>query len=206
MKNILVVGAHPDDIELGCMGTIMRLKKEGKKIYGLILTKGENWEKKTYIDRMEEQNDSSSYFAFEKFYVGNFKDGYLRRDSEMIDFISQIIIENKIDTVFCQYYEDSHQDHVISAQVTKSACMHSDNLLYYESLTSQNFSPNLFVGITDYEIKKENALMLFSSQIKKYNGRNQNLVDYVNSKGKIYGIKIKCAYAEGFVVDKLKYN
>ena len=48
MENILIVGAHPDDIELGCIGSLMKLKKEGKKIVYLVMTNGGNWEKKTY--------------------------------------------------------------------------------------------------------------------------------------------------------------
>lgn len=46
MKNILVIGAHPDDIEIGCTGTILKLKEEGKKVYCLIMTNGGNWLKK----------------------------------------------------------------------------------------------------------------------------------------------------------------
>lgn len=42
MENILIVGAHPDDIELGCIGSLMKLKKEGKKIVYLVMTNGGN--------------------------------------------------------------------------------------------------------------------------------------------------------------------
>ena len=46
MENVLVIGAHPDDIELGCIGTVLKLKSAGKKIIYLVMTNGGNWEKK----------------------------------------------------------------------------------------------------------------------------------------------------------------
>ena len=54
MENILIVVAHPDDIEFGCIGSLMILKKDGKKIVYLVMTNGGNWEKKTYKDRVDE--------------------------------------------------------------------------------------------------------------------------------------------------------
>lgn len=46
MENVLVIGAHPDDIELGCIGTVLKLKSAVKKIIYLVMTNGGNWEKK----------------------------------------------------------------------------------------------------------------------------------------------------------------
>lgn len=204
MNNILIVGAHPDDIELGCIATVLKLKNEGKRVYCLIMTKGENWLKKTYKERVEEQNLSFENRNFDKVYIGEFKDGYITRDADAIDYVSKIIDENNIDTVFCQYYEDSHQDHVATSLVVKSASLNCDNLLYYESLTSKNFFPNFFVDISNYENEKKEMLKCFTSQINKYMKRNQNLIEYVDSKDKLNGIKIRKKYAEGFIVDK--YN
>lgn len=202
MKNILIVGAHPDDIELGCIATVLKLKDEGKKVFCLIMTKGENWLEKTYEERIEEQGLSFKNKSFDRIYIGEFKDGYIKRESDVIDYVSNIIKENNIDTIFCQYYEDSHQDHVNTSLVVKSASLNCDNLLYYESLTSKNFFPNFFVDVSNYENEKKEMLRCFTSQINKYSNRNQNLIEYVNSKDKLNGIKIKKNYAEGFIVDK----
>lgn len=56
MKNVLVIGAHPDDIEIGCIGTVLKLKNEGKKIIYLVMTNGGNWEKKLmWIECMKQK-------------------------------------------------------------------------------------------------------------------------------------------------------
>lgn len=47
MDNILIIGAHPDDIELGCIGSLLKFKEQNKKIIYLVMTNGSNWEKKT---------------------------------------------------------------------------------------------------------------------------------------------------------------
>ena len=203
MENILIMGAHPDDIELGCIGSLLKLKNEGKKIIYLVMTKGGNWEKKTYVDRIYEVNSAIKNMQLDKVILGDVKDGYLDHNPKNIDFLVQIIKEYKIDTVFCQYYKDSHQDHVnigLNALSISSLC---NNLLFYESLTSTEFIPNFYIDISDYENSKKELLKLYESQVEKYKKRNQNLISYVDAKDKLNGIKSHTKYAEGFIVHKM---
>lgn len=203
MENVLMIGAHPDDIELGCIGTLLKLKKAGKKIIYLVMTNGGNWEKKTYKDRMEEISVSIRDLNLDKVTIGNFKDGYLFHNPEVIDYLANIIKENSIDTIFCQYFKDSHQDHVnigLNALSVASLCK---NLLFYESLTSTEFVANYYVDITYYEKEKRYMLNSYSSQVDKYKNRNQNLLEYIEAKDKLNGIKIHADYAEGFIVYKM---
>ena len=87
MENILIVGAHPDDIELGCIGSLMKLKKEGKKIVYLVMTNGGNWEKKTYKDRVDEIKKALIQIDVDEVIVGAIQDGYLKHDPDTIDFL-----------------------------------------------------------------------------------------------------------------------
>ena len=203
MKNILIIGAHPDDIEIGCTGTILKLKKCGKKVYCLIMTNGGNWLKKTYEDRLEEQESSLKKLNVDDVIYGPCHDGKIKHSSELIDLISNVINKYRIDTVISHYKSDSHQDHIATSLLAKSASMNCINLLYYESLTSLEFKPNYFVDVTNYEKEKKNILSCFISQNEKYNARNQSLLEFVEAKDKINGIKIRKKYAEGFIVDKL---
>ena len=114
----------------------------GKKVYCLILTKGENWEKKTYKERIFEQNKSFEIESFDGVYIGKYRDGCIKWETEAIDYVSNIIKENSIDTIFSQYYLDSHQDHIAVSHIARSASMYGKNLIYYESLTSLQFYPN----------------------------------------------------------------
>lgn len=203
MNNILMIGAHPDDIELGCVGSLIKFKKEGKKIIYLVMTNGGNWEKKTYKDRIEEVKKTLSFLNVDEIIIGNIKDGYLKHDPETIDFIGGLIKKYSIDTVFCQYYKDSHQDHTNIGLNALSISTLCKNLIFYESLTSTEFVPNFFVDITNYEDMKKKALNFYISQIDKYKCRNQNLLSYIDAKDKINGIKSHVKYAEGFIINKM---
>lgn len=195
MENILIVGAHPDDIELGCIGSLMKLKKEGKKIVYLVMTNGGNWEKKTYKDRVDEIKKALIHIDVDEVIVGAIQDGYLKHDPDTIDFLSNIIKKYSIDTVLCQYYKDTHQDHVNLGLNTLSIATSCKNLIFYESLTSTEFVPNYYIDISKYEIDKKNVLKEYVSQIEKYKNRNQDLLSYIDAKDKINGIKSHVDYA-----------
>ena len=204
MENVLVIGAHPDDIELGCIGTVLKLKSAGKKIIYLVMTNGGNWEKKTYIDRLCETKNAVNSVNFDEVIIGNIKDGHLLHNPKTIDYLSNIIKKYEIDTVLCQYFKDSHQDHVnvgLSAISISSIC---ENLLFYESLTSTEFIPNLFIDISDFEEQKKILLIKYTSQIEKYNKRNQNLLSYIEAIDKLNGIKSCSNYSEGLMIYKMK--
>lgn len=203
MENILIVGAHPDDIELGCIGSLMKLKKEGKKIVYLVMTNGGNWEKKTYKDRVDEIKKALIHIDVDEVIVGAIQDGYLKHDPDTIDFLSNIIKKYSIDTVLCQYYKDTHQDHVNLGLNTLSIAISCKNLIFYESLTSTEFVPNYYIDISKYEIDKKNVLKEYVSQIEKYKNRNQDLLSYIDAKDKINGIKSHVDYAEGFIINKM---
>lgn len=203
MENILAIGAHPDDIEIGCVATLLKLKDSGKKVYYLVMSNGGNWIKKTYKDRLKEQNDSINFIQVDEVIFGPCIDGKIVHSSELIDFIIEIINKYNIDTIFSHYKNDSHQDHIATSLLAKSASMCCKNLLYYESLTSIDFTPNYFVIVDKYEEKKQEILKCFTTQNDKYASRNQQLIDFVESKDRLNGIRIREKYAEGFIIDKL---
>ena len=105
--------------------------------------------------------------------------------------------------MLCQYYKDTHQDHVNLGLNTLSIATSCKNLIFYESLTSTEFVPNYYIDISKYEIDKKNVLKEYVSQIEKYKNRNQDLLSYIDAKDKINGIKSRVDYAEGFIINKM---
>lgn len=108
-----------------------------------------------------------------------------------------------IDTIFCQYYKDSHQDRVnigLNALSVSSLC---ENLIFYESLTSTQFTANYYIDISEFEEEKKKALKMYSTQIKKYKRRNQDLISYIDAKDRLNGIKSHVNFAEGFIINKM---
>ena len=87
-KNILAIGPHPDDLELGCFGTLFKLKSLGNKIFIIILTQGEN--KGVSDIRIEEAKKSANLLGAD-IIIGAFKDGELTHNLDTISFVEQYI-------------------------------------------------------------------------------------------------------------------
>lgn len=205
MKNILAIGAHPDDIEIGCAGTLMKLKKQGKFIICLIMSEGENWENKTKNERMNEQQEAAQLLKIDKLLNANYSDGYVFNSSKTIDLITDVIVKYNIDTIITHYYNDTHQDHVETYRAARAASQKCDNFITYESLSSKDFKANMFVTINKFEKNKVKIINCFKSQVYKYEKRNQSLTDYINCKDRLYGMKINTLYAEGLRIEKVKF-
>jgi LmbE family N-acetylglucosaminyl deacetylase len=154
--NILAIGAHPDDIEFGCGGALIKYTRKGHRLFLLIMTGGGMGGKST--TRMEEQEDSKEILGAEKIYWGGYKDTHLITDIELIAKIEAVIAEVKPDFIFCNYPDDTHQDHRHLSQAIMSATRYIRNVLFFEGPTTQNFGPQVFVDISDTLNQKIAAL------------------------------------------------
>lgn len=204
--NILAIGAHPDDIEFGCSGTLNKMKELGNKIIFLIMTKGENWEKRDAKIRIDEQKLSCDMQRVDKTYYLDIEDGRITVEIDTIEKIEKIIIENSIKTIFTNDPDDNHQDHRELADIIKSVIKLCDNVFYYETLSSRNFKANMLVNISNEYDYKKNVLRLFHSQILKYEKRGVDYMETIELINKLHGIKSKCKFAEGFYVEKMILN
>ncbi len=144
--NILAIGAHPDDIEFGCGGTLIKYNRNGHRVFLLVMTGG-GLGGSTSV-RMQEQEDSKEILGVEKIYWGGYEDTQLITDIELIGKIESAIAEVKPDFIFCNYPDDTHQDHRHLAQAIMSATRYIRNVLFFEGPTTQNFNPQVFVDIS----------------------------------------------------------
>jgi len=164
--NILAVGAHPDDIELGCFGTLALHQKNKDNIFGILLTNGElggNQEK-----RKKESKNASKLIGM-KLFFGNFPDGELKSDIHTVGFIEKIINKYNIDVVYTQTIHDRHQDHRNLAKATISAARFVKEVYSYETPSSiGSFVPQVFVDVSTTFNVKEKALAFHNTQIQKY--------------------------------------
>lgn len=206
MFNVLAIGAHPDDIELGCSGSLLKLKEKGCRIVYAIMTDGGNWDRKDEKIRIDEQNDACEALGVDKIYWMNQVDGNIKVNTSIIDSLESLILEEEIDIVFSNYKDDTHQDHEELYKIVGSATRFCANVFYFESLTSKKFEPNIYLDISNYHQEKLNVINKFTSQIEKYNTRNMNLIELINCKDRINGLKSNCKYAEGFIVGKANFD
>jgi LmbE family N-acetylglucosaminyl deacetylase len=169
---ILAVGAHPDDVELGCGGALALFKKKGHEVSVLVLTRGEA--SGDPVVRENECKLAAAMIGVDQLIFGNLVD---TRITDGIDTIK--VIENAMDTVapdfvFTHSVKDSHQDHRNTYLASMSAARHASRILLYESPAAlRDFSPQAFIDISSIVNIKLKAVAAFNSQ----NGKT-----YMNGK------------------------
>ena len=208
---ILAVGAHPDDIELGCGATLALYKRKGHKVYLLVLTKGEASGDPTV--RQKECEQSARAIGVDKLFFGNLQDTKITDGVETIMEIERFVNQISPDIIFAHSFKDGHQDHRNVGMASLSAARNSKKVLLYESPAAlRDFCPQLFVDVTlTFDVKLK-ALEAFGSQVSKVyfrgNGFNHEgrKFPYVSNAAeglaRFRGFQAGVSLAEAFEVGK----
>ncbi|MCK5505321.1 MAG: hypothetical protein KAJ10_09170, partial [Thermodesulfovibrionia bacterium] len=126
------------------------------------------------------------------------QDTELPVNKDLISSIEHVIDKTKPHTVFLNYFDDTHQDHRITAQASVSATRYIKEVLYYEVPTSKNFEPDIFVDVGDVLDKKLELLKLHASQVDKTRVENLTILESAQSCANFRGYQGRVKYAEGF--------
>lgn len=212
MKNILLVGAHYDDIELGVGGTAARLADEGKNVYKLILTDNFVRESSFNLFTAPESSLEESKKACEVLGITEISDFTkvpncnLMYSTELMQRVEKIILKYDIDTVFMHSEYDMNHDHIEAAKICKVAARHVKNLYIYRSniyVTETQFIPKVFFDVSKYIEKKKKALAMYGVEHQRSMAGGENkLFENIIFQNKIWGYGIDAMYAEGFEVIK----
>ena len=197
----LFVGAHPDDIEYSCGGTILRLVNEGHHVFMLIMSNGECAISSTKRERRAEQERAFAFSGAEEYVMLDFEDGAIRATAKVIQEVNNIMDRIEPDFVVTHYPEDSHQDHREVAAIVKSATRRKRNLLYFDSYSSVNFKANLFVDITPHAAGKKKLIKRHYSQIAKYQEQGIDFIKKSLLTNRLNGYECNSVFAEGFAID-----
>jgi len=203
--NILAIGAHPDDIEIGCGGTLAKYASYGHNIFMFIATDG-NAGGIGKI-RKKEQANAAKKLNVKDIFWGGYIDTELEVHKEAIMKVEDIINKTQPDSIFVNYYDDTHQDHRHIAAITNSATRYIRNVLLYETPTSQNFQPNVFVDIGKefLDIKME-SLEAHESQIDRTNIMGVSILELAQSAAHFRGVQARVTFAEAFQSLRLFIN
>ncbi len=194
---ILAIGAHPDDIEYGCGGTLLKLsKKQSSDIFFFVATKGELGGSPD--EREAEQDKVIDLLGVKKLYWGGFADTRLAVDRDLIGAIERVISECRPDIIFVNYPDDAHQDHKNLAECTVVASRYCRKVLFYEDYTSTDYEPNMFTDIGDVLDEKVKLLEVHRSQVEREYPTGLDLVESVKAVANFRGFQAKVKYAEGF--------
>ncbi len=199
MKKILAIGPHPDDIELGCFGSLAKFAKEGNEIHFLVLTKGEGGTLKD--DRIKESEESAGLIKA-CLHFEALRDRYISDGLETITVIEKYIREIDPKMVFIPTGNDTHQDHRATFYASLVACRLVNEVYAYETpSTSRNFVPNFFVDISDFIHLKLQAVQVHSSQGGK--GYMADRAIRGLAQYRAFDILLNDKYVEGFEVIKI---
>lgn len=201
---VLALGAHPDDIEAGCGGTLVKYARGGHRIFMLVMTGGECGGDQGI--RRKEQEQAAKTIGIEKVYWGGYADTRVPLDQDVIQRVEQVVREVDPHFIFVNFPDDTHQDHRHLATCTVTATRYTRNVLFYEGPTTQNFSPTVFVDIGPVLEDKVASLEAHSSQVQKTNIEGLTIVDIIRASAHFRGIQGRVKNAEGFVPLRLFIN
>lgn len=196
---VLGIGAHPDDIELGCGGTLLAHARRGDSVTLLVMTTGERGPQASQ-PRMVEQEEAARLLGA-KLIWGGFEDGAVPDGRPAIDIIQDVVRGH--DIVYTHCPRDTHQDHRATGTATLAACRRSQRVLMYEAPTSCGFRPTVYVDIQGLVEDKADLVRAHVSQVLK-NG----LVDLeaVEAQARYRGFQSRIRYAEGFEAERFLWD
>lgn len=167
--NVLMIGAHPDDIEIGCGGLTLKLAyKGGFKIIWLIMTSGDliRANKKTRIEEQRQSCNSMKHVTWDQQFFSD--NGLPYELVPMINLIEKKIKEYEVDMIVTHSAHDTHHDHRAVFQASVEAGRNIDNIICYEEIVSTvDFKPNLFLDIDKLIEDKIKLVANHASQCNK---------------------------------------
>lgn len=204
---ILAIGAHFDDVELGCGGTLLKHQENGDEIYILVVTDSAYASeskkfRRTSTEARREGKRSAKYLNAQLICC-NKKAISLVPTEKLVLEIEAIINKIKPDVVYTHQSNDSHADHAAVGYISMRACRKCDKVLQYRSnwyIMDNCQDDNYYVDISNFINDKAKILNFFKSEMKFVNG---SWIDFVKKQNSASGAKVNVAYAETFHLVKM---
>jgi bacillithiol biosynthesis deacetylase BshB1 len=224
--DILAIGAHPDDVELGCSGTLLKHLAMGHKVGIVDLTRGELGTRGNTITRLQEVEDSSKILGISVRENLGFADGFFQNDQAHQLELIKIFRKYQPDVVLTNAINDRHPDHARSAELTKDAAFLSglakiETTLngnsqsafrpkaVYHYIQALHIRPDFVVDISDFFAKKEEAIRAFKTQFHDPNSDAPNtfisspeFMEFVRARAIHFGVPAGVKYAEAFTTNR----
>ena len=225
--DILAIGAHPDDVELGCSGTLAKEISNGKKVGIIDLTRGELGTRGSVEIRENEAIHAAKILDVSFRENLNFKDGFFKNDTDHQLKLIQVIRKYRPKLILCNAIDDRHIDHPKAAKLVLDSCFLSGlkkiktnldgvdqnpwrpiNIFHY--IQWKNLDPDFVVDISEFFNKKISAVKAFKSQF--YDGNEtvhdtpistKNFLDSIEYRARDLGRLTGVEYGEAFTAARL---
>jgi len=219
--NVVCVAAHQDDIELHCLGTLLKYRARGDVTITYVVIsngdKGAQYDPKmpyAQVAAIREAEARAVAEALGARYIGlGEEDEYVRDTDELRNRLTDILREARADLVIAPPPVDYCTDHKVASELAFTACMFAGvrsiftdhealaqypALYYMDALAGLESQPTHYVDISDVFERKCELLRLHKSQMKNMERSGWDLVQYARIVGAFRGLQCGVAYAEGF--------
>ena len=204
---ILAIGAHGDDIELACGGTLAKAIKNGHEVT-MVLVSGHgsndhnNMKIRAQGVAQQEAKAAAKILGVSKLHILGYQDTFIPYSAELISKLEDIITDCKPDIIFTHFVFDTHQDHIRTAHSTISAARRQNTILLYEPINPSGqgyvaFRPQAYMDISQTIDTKIDSLKAHKSQYEKYTDK---WIEAVVARAKFRGFEMGVDYAECFEV------
>ena len=224
--DILAIGAHPDDVELGCSATLAKEIYSGKKVGILDLTRGELGTRGSAEIRDQEAAAAAKILGVAVRENLAFADGFFVNDKEHQLEVIKMIRKYQPEIVLCNAIDDRHIDHVKGSDLVSDACFLSGLRKIetrvggkpqkawrpkhvYHYIQWKNIEPDFVVDVTGYLDKKLEAVKAYGSQFFDVKSKepispitSKNFLDSISYRAQDLGRLIGVDAAEGFTVER----
>ena len=204
--NILAIGAHFDDIELGCAGSLARHVVKGDNVYAYIATVSGFSNPSNQTVRSNEVALAEGKKAMVILGVDLICGAFKTLEVEFVEALNveivKIVEDKKIDFVYSHWVGDIHHDHQAVARASLHSCRHVPRMLMYRSNwyhSNLDFRGNFYVDITEYWPKKEEAILAHQTELER---TRYKWVSFFKNEAENAGQRIGVKYAEVYEIVK----
>jgi len=227
--DLLAIGVHPDDVELGCSGTIINEIKSGKKAGIIDLTQGELGTRGTVETRYKEAASAAMIIGVQVRENLKMRDGFFENDEENKLKLISVIRKFQPDIVIGNVLHDRHPDHGRAGKMIADCCFLSglskietkdekgqiqqrwrpSYVLHY--IQDWYHEPDLLIDISDVFEQRMKAIEAYSTQFHSVNETSDEPQTYISTpdflesviaRARMFGKRIGVKYAEGFISEK----
>lgn len=226
--DILAIGSHPDDVELGCGATIAKEIANGKKVGIIDLTRGELGTRGSAEIRHEEATNAANILGVSFRENMQFADGFFVNDKAHQLALIKMIRKYQPEMVICNAVEDRHIDHAKGSKLVSDACFLSGLIKVetflegqnepqaawrpkhvYHYIQWKNLQPDVVVDVTGFIDAKVNAVFAYKTQFHDVSNKepetpisSKNFADSITYRARDLGRLVGVGYGEGFTVER----
>ena len=225
--DILAFGVHPDDVELGCSGTLSAAVADGKKVAVVDLTRGELGTRGTAATRDIEAANAAKAMNIHARENLQMADGFFQNDEASIKKVITAIRKYQPEIVLCNAPEDRHPDHGRSSKLVSDAAflsglrrietIYNDKLqqhwrphYVFHYIQDRYLKPDFLFDISDYYDQKIKAVLCYTTQFNTTDASepetyisNPDFLDVIKARALMFGKRIGVQYAEGYLTTKM---